>query len=118
MQKKVGRNAPCPCGSGWKYKHCCGATGPAPLAGLTPGIRMKGGVRCDPSAEGFIVMVNTWENAAGHGEPTEWRAPEVFPTEKAAMRYYTTTIRPALARLMAHVTQGQTDATVVHRKLE
>jgi preprotein translocase subunit SecA len=21
---KVGRNAPCPCGSGKKYKHCCG----------------------------------------------------------------------------------------------
>ena len=21
--KKVGRNAPCPCGSGEKYKHCC-----------------------------------------------------------------------------------------------
>ena len=23
--KKVGRNSPCPCGSGKKYKHCCGA---------------------------------------------------------------------------------------------
>jgi preprotein translocase subunit SecA len=23
-QKKVGRNAPCPCGSGKKYKQCCG----------------------------------------------------------------------------------------------
>jgi hypothetical protein len=23
-EKKVGRNAPCPCGSGRKYKHCCG----------------------------------------------------------------------------------------------
>ena len=23
---KVGRNAPCPCGSGRKYKHCCGAS--------------------------------------------------------------------------------------------
>jgi preprotein translocase subunit SecA len=22
---KVGRNDPCPCGSGKKYKHCCGA---------------------------------------------------------------------------------------------
>ena len=22
-QKKVGRNDPCPCGSGRKYKHCC-----------------------------------------------------------------------------------------------
>ncbi len=23
-RKKVGRNAPCPCGSGKKYKRCCG----------------------------------------------------------------------------------------------
>ncbi|HMW30894.1 MAG TPA: SEC-C metal-binding domain-containing protein, partial [Plasticicumulans sp.] len=23
-----GRNAPCPCGSGRKYKHCCGAGRP------------------------------------------------------------------------------------------
>ncbi|MGD2011834.1 MAG: SEC-C metal-binding domain-containing protein [Desulfobacterales bacterium] len=22
--KKIGRNAPCPCGSGKKYKKCCG----------------------------------------------------------------------------------------------
>ena len=25
VSEKVGRNAPCPCGSGKKYKHCCGA---------------------------------------------------------------------------------------------
>ena len=24
--KKIGRNAPCPCGSGKKYKRCCGAS--------------------------------------------------------------------------------------------
>ncbi|MFO8085339.1 MAG: SEC-C metal-binding domain-containing protein, partial [Desulfobacterales bacterium] len=24
-ETKVGRNAPCPCGSGKKYKKCCGA---------------------------------------------------------------------------------------------
>src|SRR5262249_16694975 len=23
MRKKIGRNEPCPCGSGKKYKHCC-----------------------------------------------------------------------------------------------
>lgn len=23
-EKKTGRNEPCPCGSGKKYKHCCG----------------------------------------------------------------------------------------------
>ncbi|HIP53947.1 MAG TPA: preprotein translocase subunit SecA [Sulfurimonas autotrophica] len=26
--KKVARNEPCPCGSGKKYKHCCGKSGP------------------------------------------------------------------------------------------
>ena len=26
--KKIGRNEPCPCGSGKKYKHCCGRTTP------------------------------------------------------------------------------------------
>ena len=25
MTQKLGRNDPCPCGSGKKYKHCCGA---------------------------------------------------------------------------------------------
>jgi preprotein translocase subunit SecA len=24
-EDKVGRNAPCPCGSGLKYKKCCGS---------------------------------------------------------------------------------------------
>ena len=27
-QERVGRNDPCPCGSGKKYKHCCGRGGP------------------------------------------------------------------------------------------
>lgn len=27
MTKKVGRNDPCPCGSGKKYKSCCGQQG-------------------------------------------------------------------------------------------
>jgi uncharacterized protein len=25
---KIGRNEPCPCGSGRKYKHCCAADAP------------------------------------------------------------------------------------------
>jgi preprotein translocase subunit SecA len=27
VEKRVGRNDPCPCGSGKKYKHCCGKNG-------------------------------------------------------------------------------------------
>ncbi|MBR5520729.1 MAG: SEC-C domain-containing protein, partial [Oscillospiraceae bacterium] len=29
--KKIGRNDPCPCGSGKKYKHCHGRPGADPL---------------------------------------------------------------------------------------
>lgn len=28
VEKKIPRNEPCPCGSGKKYKHCCGKSGP------------------------------------------------------------------------------------------
>lgn len=28
IEKKVARNEPCPCGSGKKYKQCCGVSGP------------------------------------------------------------------------------------------
>jgi uncharacterized protein YecA (UPF0149 family) len=27
QSEKIGRNDPCPCGSGKKYKKCCGASG-------------------------------------------------------------------------------------------
>ena len=32
MSGKIGRNEPCTCGSGQKYKHCCGKAGAAPEA--------------------------------------------------------------------------------------
>jgi preprotein translocase subunit SecA len=37
-REKVGRNDPCPCGSGKKYKRCHGAAGPPPR-GPAPGDR-------------------------------------------------------------------------------
>jgi hypothetical protein len=39
----VGRNDPCPCGSGKKYKHCHGAPGAAPLPGSKAGNGAKTG---------------------------------------------------------------------------
>ena len=34
-QKKIGRNDPCPCGSGLKYKKCCGRNEWAAKEGVT-----------------------------------------------------------------------------------
>ena len=31
---KIGRNDPCPCGSGKKHKKCCSASGASPVAGV------------------------------------------------------------------------------------
>ncbi len=90
----------------------------SPPKGLTPGIRMKGGVRFDPTVNGFVAIVHTWDNMHCHGEPEEWRSPEVFSTEEAAMQYYKTSIRPSLERMMAKIAKGQSSKTFIHRKLE
>ncbi len=40
---KVGRNDPCPCGSGKKYKHCCGANLPNAAGGGAAAATLLGG---------------------------------------------------------------------------
>ena len=46
---KVGRNEPCPCGSGRKYKKCCLGKQPAP----GPAISARAGARADQGALGW-----------------------------------------------------------------
>jgi hypothetical protein len=86
---------------------------PSPLKGLTPGMRMKGGVRFDPAINGFVAIVHIWDNVHAYGEPDEWRAPQVFPTEEEAMAFCKTSIRPALERFMADLT-GEKSGGIVH----
>ncbi len=86
------------------------------LPGLMPGIRIKGGVRYDPSIHGFVAIVHSWDNALCVGEPQEWRCPQVFPTEDAAMQYYKTNIRPALEKMMSEA--GKSNVKVFQRRLE
>jgi hypothetical protein len=115
---KINRNALCPCGSGRKYKQCCGRNKRPVLKDLTPGLRMKGGIRSNPTASGFIVIVHTWDNIACQGEPEEWRAPNVFPTEDTALQYYKAYIRPSLQRLMAEIQKEQNGTHFIQRELE
>jgi hypothetical protein len=86
--------------------------------GLSPGLRMKGGVFFDPTVNGFIAIVHIWDNVHCHGAPEEWRSPEVLSTEEAAMQYYKISIRPSLERMMAEMADGQSGRTFIHRKLE
>jgi len=81
-------------------------------------MRMKGGIRFDPTVNGFVAIVHIWDNVYCHGEPEEWRYPKVFPTEEAAMQYYKASIRPALEQMMAEKANGQSGQTFIHRRLE
>lgn len=114
VDEKTGRNEPCPCGSGKKYKKCCGAKEESHVDGLTAGVRMKGGVRFDEQADGFVPIVHTWDN----GEPTEWRSPKVFLTEDEAMNYYKIYLRPVLQRMMSKIENKLSDGALIQRKLE
>jgi len=116
--KKISRNAPCPCGSGRKYKNCCGGKQISKLEGLIPGIRMKGGVRFDAEVNGFVPIVHIWQNVHCQGDPDEWHAPKVFSTESEAMSYYKLHIRPELERLMSKIENEISNGTLVHEKLE
>jgi len=86
--------------------------------GLTPGMRMKGGIRFDPAVNGFVAIVHIWDNVHCLGTPEEWRSPEVFSTEEAAMQHYKTYIRPSLEQMMAEMADGQPKGKFIHRKLE
>lgn len=93
-----------------------GSQTPDLFPGLIPGIRMKGGVRYDPQAGGFFAIVHSWDNALGIGQPKEWRYPQAFPTEDAAMSYYKTNIRPGLEQIMADA--AKSNIKVRQRRLE
>lgn len=116
--KKIRRNDPCPCGSGLKFKKCCGTDPLTKLAGLTPGLRMKGGVAYDPEKQGWVVIVHIWDNIACTGEPDEWRGQDVFQDEEVAMQYYKAVIRPALERKMKDMEQQHPKMFSRHQRLE
>jgi hypothetical protein len=118
MNMTVGRNDPCPCGSGKKFKTCCAAKGETATAGLGAAIRMKGGVAYDASASAYRAIVHSWDNAECSGEPQEWQSAETFDSEDAAMDFYKVSIRPGLERLMAEASRKVQDGTFVHRRLE
>jgi len=86
------------------------------LPGFSPGLRMKGGVCCDPSVNGFVAIVHTWDNTLCAGEPQEWRSPDVFATEEAAMQYYKAHIRPALEQMTSQL--AKSGKNIIRRKSE
>ena len=114
----VGRNEPCPCGSGKKFKKCCAAKAGPATVGLSAAIRMKGGVSFDPIANAYRAIVHSWDSAECIGEPHEWRTVETFETEDAAMTFYKSSIRPQLERLMAEASRKVKDGIFRHRRLE
>lgn len=50
MSKKIGRNDPCPCGSGKKYKHCCLGRSKVVTGNQTP-IKQTPIIQASPKSE-------------------------------------------------------------------
>ena len=69
---KVGRNEPCPCGSGKKYKHCCLGSKVIPFPGAadnTDGAGRASSVDADYSAKMFCYScADDFDRAAGEYE--------------------------------------------------
>ena len=63
----VGRNHPCPCGSGRKFKHCCVTTGKSQAKLFETEAEPRGEEESDPiarTAHALAAMIATEENAA------------------------------------------------------
>jgi len=115
---KIGRNSLCPCGSGKKFKSCCGNITQSRIEGLSPSIRMKGGVRYDHKNDGFIAIVHSWDNVDCIGNPKEWQAPKIFQTEESAMIYYQTSIRPRIQDMMTEIQKMESSIKVKQNILD
>ena len=115
---QTSRNAPCPCGSGKKYKNCCGTKRASNIQNLPAGIRMKGGVIFDEELAAYIPIVHSWDNVDCIGQPKEWRSEEVFSNEDDAMNYYKINIRPLLQGLMSKMKNDSPKTKFIYNKLE
>ena len=68
---KVGRNDPCPCGSGRKYKHCCLAKS----ASMPPAYKLLIALVILIFVAGMIMAVGTFvqhDSATGPGPGRVW----------------------------------------------
>ena len=115
---QISRNAPCPCGSGKKYKRCCGSKKATNSHDLPAGIRMKGGIIFDEELNAYVPIVHSWDNIDCIGEPKEWRSQEIFSNENDAMNFYKAKIRPSLQRIMSKIEKESSETKVKHNKLE
>lgn len=65
---KTGRNNPCPCGSGKKYKHCCGASGGSGEASESIGGIPRQCGECTGCCDGW-VKINIYGHKVYPGKP-------------------------------------------------
>ncbi len=69
MHNKIGRNDPCPCGSGKKYKQCCMTQAKA-TAGI-PGIKKKFTAKLLSQPKPIDLMERTFGSAIEHIEKSQ-----------------------------------------------
>lgn len=91
---KLGRNDPCPCGSGKKYKHCCLINDSAVPASVFARQRLKSVCAGMP-----LKLLQFTMDRYGYGAIQEaWREFFCFPTDMVADDYEDGTVHDALFR--------------------
>ena len=103
---------------GKNTKKCCISKNSIEIKELPYGLRMKGGVAFDPEKNGYIAIINSWDNVECLGDPQQWSSPQVFSTEEAAMQYYKASLRPKLERIMSEIQQEHSRVKLDYSKLE
>ncbi len=88
----IGRNAPCPCGSGKKYKHCCmnnadGAANPPHISGVLPE-DMKKYIESHPFANIHELRTHLGQRAQASNETTLDDFDGLMPSQMHALLNY------------------------------
>jgi uncharacterized protein YecA (UPF0149 family) len=73
VTKKVKRNAPCPCGSGKKYKHCCMSKDQAPHRARAIAVRRLAGQQelTEEVAEDLAAYETTFDEIEAATQPMD-----------------------------------------------
>jgi SEC-C motif len=81
MNKKIGRNDPCPCGSGKKYKQCCLSTATTPSTSLGKAKKFKAKLISTPKQ--IDLIERTFGSSIAAAEKGEGVATAANPPETA-----------------------------------
>jgi len=112
---KIGRNQPCPCGSGKKYKRCCLSTDQASSVDTTTAVQ-KDTVYSAPPGSGFVLVEDEIDKLSNSVVDLidKGRLEEAEVACQELKAQYPETIDWIHRTAMVHEARGQTQQAITH----